>query len=222
MKLRLVLALHRYVLNPPIVWLFRLGVVPPGYAMLETIGRRSREARRTPVGDGLIGTTFWIVAEHGRARRTSEISKRTLVSGFSSATAAGQSGGPGRPRSCRTMTRVSASESSPHTASARGATRSSSGRSAPVGASYPESLVVATQRGPDDNAPICRSLLWTVSRPDHAGARHGKPRPPARSAPSRTTQRRRTRPRRHGTVGGQPAAPKPGLSDPPGEPRPRG
>jgi deazaflavin-dependent oxidoreductase (nitroreductase family) len=42
-----------------------LGVVPPGYALLETVGRRSGLPRRTPVGDGLIGDTFWIVAEHG-------------------------------------------------------------------------------------------------------------------------------------------------------------
>jgi F420H(2)-dependent quinone reductase len=33
--------------------------------MLETIGRRSGQLRRTPIGDGLIGDTFWIVAEHG-------------------------------------------------------------------------------------------------------------------------------------------------------------
>jgi deazaflavin-dependent oxidoreductase (nitroreductase family) len=65
MKLRLVNLLHKYVLNPPIVLLFRLGVVPPGYAMLETIGRKSGQARLTPVGDGLVGKTFWIVAEHG-------------------------------------------------------------------------------------------------------------------------------------------------------------
>jgi deazaflavin-dependent oxidoreductase (nitroreductase family) len=65
MKLTIVQALHRYLLNPPIAWLFRHGVVPPGYAMLETIGRRSGEARQTPVGDGLLGNTFWIVAEHG-------------------------------------------------------------------------------------------------------------------------------------------------------------
>jgi deazaflavin-dependent oxidoreductase (nitroreductase family) len=64
-KLRLVGLLHNYVLNPPIVLLFRLGTVPPGYAMLETIGRRSGQLRRTPIGDGLIGDTFWIVAEHG-------------------------------------------------------------------------------------------------------------------------------------------------------------
>jgi deazaflavin-dependent oxidoreductase (nitroreductase family) len=40
----------------------------PGYALLETTGRRSGEPRRTPVGNGLDpdGRTFWIVAEHGR------------------------------------------------------------------------------------------------------------------------------------------------------------
>lgn len=64
-KLRLVRLLQRYVANPPIKLLFRVGVVPPGYALLETIGRRSGVARRTPVGDGLIGGCFWIVAEHG-------------------------------------------------------------------------------------------------------------------------------------------------------------
>lgn len=65
MKLRVVRLLHRYVLNPPVVLLFRLGVVPPGYAMLETVGRQSGQLRQTPVGDGLVEDTFWIVAEHG-------------------------------------------------------------------------------------------------------------------------------------------------------------
>lgn len=64
-KLRLVRTLQRYVFNPPVKLLFRLGAVPPGYALLETVGRRSGQSRRTPVGDGLIGSTFWIVAEHG-------------------------------------------------------------------------------------------------------------------------------------------------------------
>jgi deazaflavin-dependent oxidoreductase (nitroreductase family) len=64
-KLRVVRALQRYVFNPPIKLLFRLGFVPPGYALLETVGRRSGLPRQTPVGDGLIGDTFWIVAEHG-------------------------------------------------------------------------------------------------------------------------------------------------------------
>lgn len=65
MKLRLVRALQIYLLNPPVKLLFRLGVVPPGYALLETVGRRSGRTRQTPVGDGLIGDMFWIVAEHG-------------------------------------------------------------------------------------------------------------------------------------------------------------
>jgi hypothetical protein len=41
LKLRLVRALQRYLFNPPIKLLFRLGVVPPGYALLETVGRRT-------------------------------------------------------------------------------------------------------------------------------------------------------------------------------------
>jgi deazaflavin-dependent oxidoreductase (nitroreductase family) len=35
-------------------------------ALLETIGRRSGLPRATPVGDGLAGNKFWIIAEHGR------------------------------------------------------------------------------------------------------------------------------------------------------------
>jgi F420H(2)-dependent quinone reductase len=61
MKLRLVRAVQRYALNPPVKALFRLGLVPPGYALLETVGRRSGRPRQTPVGDGLIDQTFWIV-----------------------------------------------------------------------------------------------------------------------------------------------------------------
>jgi deazaflavin-dependent oxidoreductase (nitroreductase family) len=37
---------------------------PPGYAPLETTGRKTGKPRRTPVGDGRIGQ-FWIVEEHG-------------------------------------------------------------------------------------------------------------------------------------------------------------
>ena len=65
MKLAVVRALQRYGFNPPIKLAFRLGVVPPGYALLETVGRRSGRPRRTPVGDGRLGGSFWIVAEHG-------------------------------------------------------------------------------------------------------------------------------------------------------------
>jgi deazaflavin-dependent oxidoreductase (nitroreductase family) len=65
MKHRIVHALQKYLLNPPIKLLFALGLAAPGYALLETIGRKSGKARRTPVGNGRIGGQFWIVAEHG-------------------------------------------------------------------------------------------------------------------------------------------------------------
>ena len=65
MKHRIVHALQKYVLNPPIKLLFAMGVVPPGYALLETIGRTTGKARRTPVGEARVGKRLWIVAEHG-------------------------------------------------------------------------------------------------------------------------------------------------------------
>lgn len=64
-KLRAVQAGQRLV-NPIVRAALERGLAPPGYALLETTGRRSGAARRTPVGDGLLGDTFWIVAEHGR------------------------------------------------------------------------------------------------------------------------------------------------------------
>ena len=65
MKHQIVHALQKYVLNPPIKLLFAMGIVPPGYALLETTGRTTGKARRTPVGDARVGNQFWIVAEHG-------------------------------------------------------------------------------------------------------------------------------------------------------------
>jgi deazaflavin-dependent oxidoreductase (nitroreductase family) len=65
MKRRIVQALQKYFLNPPIKALLVLGVAPPGYALMETIGRKSGKPRRTPVGNGRVGNAFWIVAEHG-------------------------------------------------------------------------------------------------------------------------------------------------------------
>ena len=65
MKLRIVRILQKYLFNPPIKLLLTIGLVPPGYAMLETIGRKTGKPRRTPVGHGLVGSQFWIVSEHG-------------------------------------------------------------------------------------------------------------------------------------------------------------
>nr|WP_323446929.1 nitroreductase/quinone reductase family protein [Streptomyces sp. YSPA8] len=46
--------------------LLRIGLMPLGYALLETRGRVSGRRRATPVGNGRQGDTFWVIAEHGR------------------------------------------------------------------------------------------------------------------------------------------------------------
>ena len=43
----------------------RAGFAPRAFALLETTGRRSGLPRHTPVGNGLDGDTFWLVAAHG-------------------------------------------------------------------------------------------------------------------------------------------------------------
>jgi deazaflavin-dependent oxidoreductase (nitroreductase family) len=64
-KHRVSTAAGKYLINPGVKALFRLGIPLPGAAILETVGRTSGQRRRTPVGKGLDGDTFWIVAEHG-------------------------------------------------------------------------------------------------------------------------------------------------------------
>ena len=59
-------ALGRRVVNPIVKAAVERDVAPPSYAILETTGRTSGRPRRTPVGNGLDGDVFWIVAEHGR------------------------------------------------------------------------------------------------------------------------------------------------------------
>ena len=66
MKRRIVHILQKYLFNPPIRFLLALGLAPRGYALLETTGCKSGKLRRTPVGNGLVGRQFWIVAEHGQ------------------------------------------------------------------------------------------------------------------------------------------------------------
>jgi deazaflavin-dependent oxidoreductase (nitroreductase family) len=66
MKYRIVHFLQKYLFNPPIKFLFAVGLVPSGSALLETTGRKTGKPRRTPVGNGRVGEQFWIVAEHGR------------------------------------------------------------------------------------------------------------------------------------------------------------
>jgi deazaflavin-dependent oxidoreductase (nitroreductase family) len=66
-KRRLVTALQVGLFNRPVKALLARGIAPPGVALLETTGRRSGQPRTTPVGEGLEGDTFWIVAEHRSA-----------------------------------------------------------------------------------------------------------------------------------------------------------
>src|SRR5262244_2931979 len=65
MKRQIVHFAQKYFLNPPIKAALTLGLPLPGFALLETTGRKSGKRRRTPVGDGRIGQQFWLVAEHG-------------------------------------------------------------------------------------------------------------------------------------------------------------
>jgi deazaflavin-dependent oxidoreductase (nitroreductase family) len=57
LKRRIVHRVQRLVINP-------LGRRSP-MTMLETVGRKSGQPRRTAVGGKLIGTQFWMVSEHG-------------------------------------------------------------------------------------------------------------------------------------------------------------
>jgi deazaflavin-dependent oxidoreductase (nitroreductase family) len=65
MKHQIVHTLQKYLLNPPIKLALTIGLPLPGYALLETKGRKTGKPRCTPVGDGRIGNQFWLVAEHG-------------------------------------------------------------------------------------------------------------------------------------------------------------
>jgi deazaflavin-dependent oxidoreductase (nitroreductase family) len=63
-KYRLVIALER--LNNRLTrFALHRGIAPRAFALLETTGRRSGSPRYTPVGNGLVGDTFWLVAAHG-------------------------------------------------------------------------------------------------------------------------------------------------------------
>src|SRR5215469_9555428 len=65
MRYQIIHRLQKYLLNPPIKVALAVGLPLPGYALLETRGRKTGKPRRTPVGDGRVGNQFWLVAEHG-------------------------------------------------------------------------------------------------------------------------------------------------------------
>jgi deazaflavin-dependent oxidoreductase (nitroreductase family) len=62
---RVVYQFEKRVVNPIVLVAWRLGIPPPGDALLETTGRHTGQRRRTPVCDGLDGQVFWLVAQRG-------------------------------------------------------------------------------------------------------------------------------------------------------------
>jgi deazaflavin-dependent oxidoreductase (nitroreductase family) len=80
--------LQQSVINPLDRLAFALKRPPPGDALLETTGRRTRQPRVTPVCDCLEGDTFWIVAQRGHDAayvRNIEANPRVRVRGSLSA-----------------------------------------------------------------------------------------------------------------------------------------
>ncbi len=63
-KYRVVIRLGR-INNRLMRFALHKGIAPRAFALLETTGRRSGQPRHTPVGNGLAGDTFWLVAGHG-------------------------------------------------------------------------------------------------------------------------------------------------------------
>jgi deazaflavin-dependent oxidoreductase (nitroreductase family) len=65
-KRRWEILIGRYTANPMMRGMFKLGITPPGMALVETIGRRSGAVRHTPVaytpGED---DTLWLIAQHG-------------------------------------------------------------------------------------------------------------------------------------------------------------
>lgn len=61
-KRRVSRAIGKYVVNPVVKLV--AGYVP-WWALLETRGRKTGRPWRNPVGNGIDGDKFWIVAEHG-------------------------------------------------------------------------------------------------------------------------------------------------------------
>ena len=56
---------ERLLFNRLVRSVLRRGRGPSVYALLETTGRRSGIPRVTPVANGLVGDTFWLISAHG-------------------------------------------------------------------------------------------------------------------------------------------------------------
>jgi deazaflavin-dependent oxidoreductase (nitroreductase family) len=65
-KRRWEILIGRYTVNPMMRGMFKLGITPPGMALVETIGRRTGAVRHTPVAYAGEGETLWLIAQHGK------------------------------------------------------------------------------------------------------------------------------------------------------------
>src|SRR5436190_1570925 len=65
LKRRLSRAVETRLVNRVVRTLLTRGRLGGTYAILETTGRKSGQARRTPVANGLRGDTFWLLCAHG-------------------------------------------------------------------------------------------------------------------------------------------------------------
>jgi len=64
-KRRWEILIGRHTANPLMRGMFRLGITPPGMALVETIGRRTGTVRHTPVVAHADGEMLWLIAQHG-------------------------------------------------------------------------------------------------------------------------------------------------------------
>jgi deazaflavin-dependent oxidoreductase (nitroreductase family) len=64
-KRRWEILIGRYTANPMMRGMFKVGLTPPGMALVETIGRRSGAVRHTPIMYTREGETLWLIAQHG-------------------------------------------------------------------------------------------------------------------------------------------------------------
>jgi deazaflavin-dependent oxidoreductase (nitroreductase family) len=64
-RYRVLRLVQRFVVEPPVRLVWRVGLAPPGDAELETTGRRTGQPQRTRICNGLDGNTWWLIAQHG-------------------------------------------------------------------------------------------------------------------------------------------------------------
>ena len=79
-KFRRERALGRYLLNPAVHGLSRLGVRTTLAAELETVGRKTGQGRRVPVSAQFDSDGAWVICQHGTRSGWAEISPTIRMS----------------------------------------------------------------------------------------------------------------------------------------------